>query len=202
MMIELDRAVERVQSDGGELVRAVVRHRYDTLPGDLWEALTDPDRMKRWFYPLSGDLREGGTFQLEGNAGGDILACDPPNLLKLTFGGPDSVVVLRLADAGAGTELQLEHTVPIAMAGSGAGALFVGPGWDGAFLGLDLFVRGEVAGDPIAAANSPENLAFARESVDLWTAVIERSGTATAEEIAAVREMSLAQFAPGSGAAG
>jgi len=201
-MIDLSRGVERVPSDDGELVRAVLRRTYDTAAADLWEALTDPDRMKRWFYPLSGDLRAGGTFQLEGNAGGDILVCEPPRLLKLTFGGPDSVVVLRLADAGAGTELQLEHTVPIAMAGSGAGALFVGPGWDGAFLGLDLFVRGEVAGDPIAAANSPENLAFARESVDLWTAVIERSGTATAEEIAAVREMSLAQFAPGSGAAG
>jgi uncharacterized protein YndB with AHSA1/START domain len=202
MMIELDRAVERVQSEGGELVRAVVRHRYDTPPADLWEALTDPDRMKRWFYPLSGDLREGGTFQLEGNAGGDILACDPPTLLKLTFGGPASIVVLRLTEAGGGTTLELEHTVPIEMAGSGAGALFVGPGWDGAFLALDFFVAGEVADDPIAAASSPEALEFSRQSVALWTATVEASGTATADEIAAAREMSQAQFAPESGAAG
>jgi uncharacterized protein YndB with AHSA1/START domain len=202
MMIEVDRAVERVQIDGGEGVRAVLRHRYETPPADLWEALTDPDRMKRWFYPLSGDLREGGTFQLEGNAGGDILVCDPPKLLKLTFGGPTSIVVLRLAEAGDGTTLELEHTVPIEMAGSGAGALFVGPGWDGAFLALDFLVAGEVADDPIAAGNTPEAQEFFRQSVQAWTATVEASGTATPEEIAAAREMSLAQFAPESGAAG
>ena len=55
------------------------------------------------------------------------------------------------------------------MAGSGAGALYVGPGWDGAFLALDLFLRGEVA---------------------------ESSSTATSDEIAAATEVSLAQFAP------
>jgi len=40
----------------------------------------------RWFLPLHGDLREGGSFQLEGNAGGDILTCTPPQLLRVTFG--------------------------------------------------------------------------------------------------------------------
>ena len=27
---------------------------------------------------MTGDLTEGGTFQLEGNACGDILTCDRP----------------------------------------------------------------------------------------------------------------------------
>jgi hypothetical protein len=74
--------------------------------------------------PISGDLRIGGTFQLEGNAGGEILACEPPRLLRVTFGGPTSVVEVRLtAEDGSGTVLELEHTVPIEMAQSGAGAL-------------------------------------------------------------------------------
>jgi hypothetical protein len=63
-------------------------------------------------------------------------------------------------------------------------------------MGLDLFLRGEVADDPVAAASSPEAQAFSKESVQAWTAAVESTGTATADELAAATEMSLAQFAP------
>ncbi|MEV4539463.1 SRPBCC family protein [Asanoa sp. NPDC049518] len=182
---------------GGEEVSVVLRRTYAAPVEDVWDALTDPDRIKRWFYPLTGDLREGGTFQLEGNAGGEIRRCEPPHRLTVTFGGPTSVVTLRLsAGTGDDTELELTHTVPIEMAGSGAGALFVGPGWDGALLGLALHLAGEVFDDPIAYAGSPEVREFSRGSVDAWEAVVASSGTATADETAAGRQMALAQFAP------
>jgi hypothetical protein len=48
----------------------------------------------------------------------------------------------------------------------------------------------------VAAASSPEAQEYSRQSVQAWTAAIESSGTASAEEIAAAVEMSLAQFAP------
>ena len=32
-----------------------------------------PERIPRWFLPVSGDLRLGGRYQLEGNAGGEVL---------------------------------------------------------------------------------------------------------------------------------
>jgi uncharacterized protein YndB with AHSA1/START domain len=179
------------------VVSVLVRREYDAAVDDVWDAVTDPVRVKRWFMPLSGDLRAGGTFQLEGNAGGEILECHPPRRLRVTFGGPDSLVELRLTAQGdEQTALELEHTVPLAMAGSGAGALFVGPGWDGAFLALALYVAGEVADDPVAAASSPEAIEFSRQSVQAWVDAIESSGTASAEEIAGAAEMSLAQFAP------
>jgi hypothetical protein len=54
----------------------------------------------------------------------------------------------------------------------------------------------DVLGDPVAAANSPEAQAFSKESVHAWAAVVEDSGTATAEQLAAATEVSLAQFAP------
>jgi uncharacterized protein YndB with AHSA1/START domain len=192
----IHREVGRHPADSGEEVTVLLRRSYDADIEDVWDAVTDPDRVKRWFMPLSGDLRPGGKFQLEGNAGGEILACEPPRLLKVTFGGPASLVELRLSAAGETTTLELEHTVPLEMAGSGAGALYVGPGWDGALMALDLFVRGEVIADPVAAASSPEAQEFSRGSVQAWAATIESSGTATAEEIAAGVEMSLAQFAP------
>jgi hypothetical protein len=83
------------------------------------------------------------------------------------------------------------------MAQSGAGALYVGPGWDGALRGLGLFLGGEAVGDPVAAANSPEALEFSKQSVHAWAEVVKGSGTATDEELRAATKVSLAQFAPG-----
>jgi uncharacterized protein YndB with AHSA1/START domain len=185
-------------ADGaGELVAVLLRRGYDTPIGEVWDAVTQPDRIKRWFMPISGELRVGGSFQLEGNAGGEILACEPPRLLRASFGGPTSIVELRLTPHGdRQTLLELEHTVPIEMAQSGAGALYVGPGWDGALMGLGLFLGGEAVGDPVAAASSPQAQEFSRQSVSAWAAVVEDSGTATAEQLASATEISLAQFAP------
>ena len=195
----IHRQVERqLPADGaGEVVSVLLRRSYDAPVGDVWDAVTQPDRIKRWFMPINGDLRAGGSFQLEGNAGGDILACEPPRLLKVSFGGPTSIVELRLTPEGdSDTVLELEHTVPIEMAQSGAGALYVGPGWDGALMGLGLFLRGEAVGDPVAAANSPQALEFSKQSVHAWAEVVRDSGTATAEQLTAATEVSLAQFAP------
>jgi uncharacterized protein YndB with AHSA1/START domain len=181
----------------GERVSVLLQRGYDTPMSDVWDAVTRPDRIQRWFLPISGELRVGGNFQFEGNAGGEILTCEPPRLLRVTFGGPTSFVEVRLTAQGdSNTTLELEHTVPIEMAQSGAGALFVGPGWDGALLGLDRFLRGEAIGDPVAAANSLEAQAFSQQSVHAWAAVVQGSGTATAEQLATAIEVSLGQFAP------
>jgi uncharacterized protein YndB with AHSA1/START domain len=186
----IHRAVSTVKAESGETVSVLLRRTYNAEVEDVWDALTDPDRVKRWFLPLTGDFREGGTFQLEGNAGGDILTCDPPRLLKVTFGGPVSLVELRLApDGDESTVLELEHTVPIEMAGSGAGALFVGPGWDGIFVGLGLHLSGEDVKDPVTGDH-------AHRSIDAWVAAVETSGTASADEIAAGKAAALGQFAP------
>jgi len=183
--------------DGGEGIGVLLRRAYEAPIEDVWDALTDPDRVVRWFYPVSGDLRVGGTFQLEGNAGGDILDCEPPQLLRVTFGGPTSVVELRLAPSGdSETVLELEHTVPLEIAQSGAGALYVGPGWDGALMSLDLYLHGKVAPDPIEAASSPEAQEFSVGSVHAWSAAVEASGTANPEETAVAARVSMAQFAP------
>jgi len=184
-------AIRREVSTSGESVSVHLTRSYDSPVEEVWDAITEPERIARWLYPISGDLRVGGSFQLEGNAGGDILECEPPNRLKVTFGGPTSHVELRLTSNASGdTVFDLEHTVPLEMAGSGAGALFVGPGWDGALMSLGLYLQGHVAEDPVAAASSPEALEFSKQSVDVWTEVVDASGTATPDQVA------VAQFAP------
>jgi uncharacterized protein YndB with AHSA1/START domain len=182
-----------------ETVRVLLRRSYEAEVDDVWSAVTDPERVRRWFLPLTGDLRVGGAFQLEGHAGGDILDCEPPRLLRVTFGGPTSIVELRLTsggERGGTTVLELDHSVPLEMAGSAAGALYVGPGWDGAVLGLGLFLAGELIEDPVAMANSLEVQDFSLQSLRLWAAIARKSKSATEEEIAAATEVSAMQFAP------
>ena len=60
----------------GEGRTVVLRRRYAAAVEDVWDAITDPERIGRWFLPVSGDFRPGGTYQLEGNAGGTILRCE------------------------------------------------------------------------------------------------------------------------------
>jgi len=62
---------------------------YDTTMDDVWDAITNAERIPRWFLPVSGDLRLGGRYQLRGNASGEITGCNPPRYLSLTweFGG-------------------------------------------------------------------------------------------------------------------
>jgi len=196
----IDRTVRLEKDENGvETVVVVARRTYDAEVSDVWDALTDPDRVVRWFLPVSGDLREGGSFQLEGNAAGDILECTRPTALRVTFGSEVSIVAVSLTPASADeTLLELVHSVPLELAQSGAGAMWAGPGWDGALMGLGFFLGGEVVDDPVAAANSPEAVAFNERSVHQWAAVVEASGTATADQLAEAVQISLAQFAPGS----
>ena len=190
------RQVEQHDSEAGEVVTVTLERRYSAEVADVWQAITKPERVRRWFLPLTGDLRPGGNFQLEGNAGGDIMTCEPPRHLLVTFGGESSVVDVLLSGDGEQTLLRLTHSVPLELAGSTAGALYVGPGWDGALLGIALYLAGEVSGDPVAAANSPEVQDFNVKSVQEWIAAVEASGMADAAAIVAAQQASLAQFAP------
>src|SRR3546814_7265348 len=83
--------------------RAVVASRaYPTDIDDLWNAITDKARIPRWFAPVEGDLTLGGKYQIKGNAGGTVTACEPPKSFALTweFGGGISWVEVELAEAG------------------------------------------------------------------------------------------------------
>jgi len=191
------RGVRRQRSDGTEEVVVVIRRTYDAAVEDVWAAVTDPDRLRRWLLPVTGDLRVGGTFQLEGNAGGDIRRCEAPHRLSVTWGMESSVVDVRLAaDGDERTVLDLEHSVPLEIAGSGAGALYVGPGWDVSIHGLADFLAGVVVDDPAAWEGTLEGQRFSARSIAAWTEAIAAGDTATADEIAVAAEVARAQFTP------
>jgi uncharacterized protein YndB with AHSA1/START domain len=103
---------------------------YDTAIGDLWSAVTEPDRLARWVATVEGDLRVGGTVRTQFTSGyegaGRIDVCDAPRRLVVTFlpGSPDETVVeANLAPVGDRTRLIIEERgLPIAeLADHGAG---------------------------------------------------------------------------------
>ena len=78
--------------EAGEARTLTISRVYDTTAEDLWDACTNPERLPRWFLPVSGDLREGGRYALEGNASGTIERCQAPHALDATweYGGQPS----------------------------------------------------------------------------------------------------------------
>lgn len=145
------RRVETVRRDGKDAKVAHAVRTYDAAIEDVWDALTNPERLPRWFLPVSGDLRPGGHYQFEGQAGGEVERCDRPRALAVTweFGGEVSWLEVRLAEAGDGTVLELVHTAyvdPERWTEFGPGA--VGVGWDLALLGLHQHLTTGASIDP------------------------------------------------------
>ena len=152
---------------------------------DVWDALTNPERISRWFLPISGEYRVGGRFQFEGNAGGEILSCERPHLLKVSWGygemggdvgGSELEVRLSSIDDGA-TRFELEHTAVVpdeAWAEYGPGA--VGIGWDHGLLGLARHLRGESIDDPMAWQGSAEGRQFATRASEAWGEANQAAG--------------------------
>jgi uncharacterized protein YndB with AHSA1/START domain len=157
----VDRQVGSRTLEAGEARTIVVSRVYDTPPDDLWDACTNPDRLPRWFLPISGDLRLGGRYEFQGNASGTIERCEPPHSLAATweYGGQISWIELRLTpEPAGGTRFALEHIAHVedefwAQFGPGA----VGIGWDQALVGLTVYLT--------SGAEPPE-----REAVEAWQA--------------------------------
>jgi uncharacterized protein YndB with AHSA1/START domain len=63
-----------------------------------------PSGIPRWFLPIAGDLRLGGRFQLEGNAGGEITECRPPRRLAVTWELALLGLALHLRTGGSADE--------------------------------------------------------------------------------------------------
>jgi uncharacterized protein YndB with AHSA1/START domain len=181
-----------------------VSQTYNATVDDLWDACTSAERIPRWFLPISGDLRVGGRYQLEGNAGGTIERCDPPHSFTATweFGGGVTWIEVRLTSEPDGrARLTLEHTGMVEdsqWAEFGPGA--VGVGWDSGLLGLarhldapDTAVK---PADAMAWLVSDEGKEFVRLSSEGWCAASIEAGTAE-DEARAARDRTTAAYTAG-----
>jgi uncharacterized protein YndB with AHSA1/START domain len=134
----IKREVRDIEVEGQPGKVIIASRLYDTTPADLWDALTRPERISRWFAPTSGDLQLGGRYAIEGNASGTITSCEPQQRAELTweFGGYTSWVNFSIAPAQGGTLLTLEHIAPVSPHWTQFGAGAGGVGWELGLLGL------------------------------------------------------------------
>jgi uncharacterized protein YndB with AHSA1/START domain len=197
----------RTGSRAGATTRiAVARRLYPTDQADLWEAVTNAERIPRWFVPISGELVLRGRYQLEGNAGGVVERCEEPSLFAVTWemGPMMSWLEVTLSAVDDGTVLELVHEAPVdpdmwTQYGPGA----VGVGWDLCLLGVGMYVAGDsvpnAPADADAFRTSPEGTEFIRRSGDGWgEAAIADGDEADAAREAAERTIA-AYTAPADG---
>ncbi len=117
--------------------------RYATEVADLWSAITEPERVARWFAPVSGELRLGGSVEVHFDDHTnvyEVATCQPPNLLVVHWLHDEgqSLVRAELAATAEGSRLVLEHTGLTAEKVPGYGA-----GWHWHLDALGAVLAGE-----------------------------------------------------------
>lgn len=177
----VSRSVTALQRDGHPARKVTLERTYDTSAEDLRDAITRPERLRRWFLPVTGDLQPGGQYQLEGNADGQITQCDPPHYLAVTweFGGGKSWVEVQLtAETDTRARLTLSHTCPLDEHWDTYGPGAAGVGWDLGLLGLALYLAGVMGDnfDEAAFAASDDGKAFMTGSSKDWERAAVASG--------------------------
>ena len=180
----VDRGIRTTDVDGVTSYVQTLGQTYPSPIDDVWDALTTAARIERWFVPVTGDLKLGGRYQLVGNAGGEVLACEPPAdgaaTLRLSWSmDPSSAtyVTVRLAAEGDdSTRFELEHVAAAEVLPPGMWEQFgpsgTGIGWDSILLGLSLHLpHPDVFPiDPAAWVATDEGKLFMRGSADAWSA--------------------------------
>ena len=188
----MERSVSSLMRDG-QPARAVTLSRiYSTPVENLWDAVTNIQRIPRWAMPISGDLRLGGRYQLEGNAGGTITTCQQLSDFTLTweFAGDVSWVKVGLSATKTGeSRLTITHTALLSEHWDTYGPGAVGVGWETALLGLALHIaRPDMPKpDEVEFVTSQDGRAFISESSESWGQASIEAGTSPEDAEAAAR---------------
>jgi uncharacterized protein YndB with AHSA1/START domain len=175
--MELTEHIARVRreiTDDGGTKAVILLRGYDTTVEDLWETCTVPDRLARWFEPVSGDLRVGGRYRLQDSGtAGTVEHCEPPGRLRVTweYEGDVSHVELTITDRDGHAELRLEHVMTDGEHWTEFGPGAAGVGWDLSLLALGLHLDGDPLADPAAMeafTTSDDGVALVRRATSAW----------------------------------
>lgn len=102
----------------------IVEEKFDKSPEAVWEAITDPEHMRRWFFENMPDFKPVVGFEVEFDveSGGRtfphqwrVTRVEPARLIEYNwrYGGykGNSYVKFELRDENGSTSLRLTHTV-------------------------------------------------------------------------------------------
>ncbi len=166
--------VTRHTIDEGDTVGVRLSRTYEASDVDLWEAVTDPDRLVHWFEPVAGDLHIHGTVRFEGGTTAEILACTPEQLLRLAWDdGTSGTLEVALSPAEGGTRLTVTHTVLRDDHWDTYGPALNGIGWDSSLVALVF----HLAMDTDAVEGEEET--FIRRLAEEWSGVDKQQAQRT-----------------------
>ncbi len=184
------RRVEKRDISGRTACATILESVYDTEINDLWDALTNKQRLPKWFAPVEGDFKLGGRFQIKGNAGGEITHCENEKRFDLTweFGGDTSWVKVELLSESGKTHLYMEHLAHAeGKHFETYGPAATGVGWDLALMGLGYYVRTAQSIDDTAFMALPEAKNIISFCSKDWGEATTKAGFDRQESIAAAR---------------
>ncbi len=178
----VERSVSSLEWDGRPARTVTLSRIYESAIEDLWDALTNAERIPLWFLPVSGNLVPGGRYQLKDNAGGMITACERLSHFALTweFGEDVSWVEVRLfADGDSHTRLTLTHTALLSEHWNTYGPGAVGVGWELGLMGLAIHIvqPDEPKPDEVAFATSTSGKSLITGSSERWGHASIAAGT-------------------------
>ncbi|HPE29852.1 MAG TPA: SRPBCC family protein [Parvularculaceae bacterium] len=171
---EVERKVISLEKHGAQARAVILSRAYETSIEDLWDAITNKERLPRWFAIVEGELQLGGRYQVQGNAGGKIIECNPPHKFSLTweFSGDVSWIDVALtAEGPESARLTLTHTSKLSPHWEQYGPGATGVGWELGLLGLAIHFADPKADkiDEEAFAASAEGKAFGCGSSKQWS---------------------------------
>jgi hypothetical protein len=103
-------------ADGEGVV--TMRERFSTDIEDLWDAITDPERLARWLGTFTGELKLGATSKAVYFASGwegeiTVVECEPPKYLKYTDHDGGITEVWLSTDGDAALLIAEQRGMPI-----------------------------------------------------------------------------------------
>lgn len=101
----------------GELFTLDFERILDTDVDDLWQAVTDPERLARWMAPYTGELSLGGEWQALSDddtvwCRGTVSECEPPHRFVTSWhaiGEEPTVLSVIVDEVSEGARLRLHH---------------------------------------------------------------------------------------------
>ena len=176
----MDRRVSFPEKEGRAASAVTMSRTYETSIEDLWDGVTNVERIPLWFAPVSGTLELGGQYAIEGNASGTITECERLSQFSLTweFAGDVSWVEVRLSGERNQLRLTLTHTAHLSPHWDEYGAGAVGVGWEMGFLGLALHIADPDAPKPddMEFVTSSDGRAFIEGSSEGWVKAAIEAG--------------------------
>ncbi len=128
---------------------------YDHPVDRVWQFVTDPDELERWFPSRAEiELRPGGMVRFSGDphmadSTGRVIAVDAPRHLSFEWGGDELHFDLEEAE-NKRTRLTLTNVLTAEDSAARNGA-----GWEVCLAALDARARGERAAGPHAGTDAP-----------------------------------------------